>query len=147
LTWAFYVGAGDGNRTRVASLEVEAHLSSITRAFADLRRPGSVTVILRESQPVTDRSGTDLALPGPLGLEHRGTHPYCSSLSARRWGTFDTSMSGRVPQVCAGQMQLGDIRYMGDTPSWPSGMPDTRLWAPGPGQAMTPAALTPDQSG
>jgi hypothetical protein len=43
------------------SLEVEAHLRAPTRASNDLRRAESFTGVPRESRPVTDRSGTDLA--------------------------------------------------------------------------------------
>jgi hypothetical protein len=53
----------------MTSLEAEAHLCAITCTFVDLRWRGSVAVIPREFQPVTDRSGAELARFGidPLG--------------------------------------------------------------------------------
>jgi hypothetical protein len=49
----------------IASLEGEAHLYTLTWAFADLACPGAGAVVPRESQPVTGRSGTELARPSP----------------------------------------------------------------------------------
>jgi hypothetical protein len=70
----------------MTSLEGEASLCATTWTFVDLWWRGSVAVILREFQPVTDRSGAELARfgIGPLGWNIRASLPLFQPLGPPR---------------------------------------------------------------
>jgi hypothetical protein len=102
-TWAFVVGAGDGNRTRAISLGMSAGLPPTCAAAG--RQTVGLSVSIRESRRVTYRSGTQRArCPVRTKLLRALSHQVIYQLTCRI-AVHRYAVGGNIERRCAAKIR------------------------------------------